>query len=297
MNRKVKPWIIAVFLFPGLLMYGYFFLVPAVQSFYYSLTEWNGFKDEKVFIGLDNFIDLAHDKTFLQAVGNTMLFMVLGGILVFAIALLFTYLITRPGFKGRKLFSNFFYFPNMVSQAALAVLWVFFFNPEFGLLNMVLNAIGLGELCIPWLGSRLSGMVCVIAVSCISYVGFYLILLLSGYDKIPVTYREAAALDGANDLACFFKITLPLMRDVLVISVSLWIINSIKYFELIWAMFKGKNAMLNTIGTYMFTMAFGVDVPVFKLGYGSAAAVVMFLMVAIFVGGFRKLFDREDLQY
>ena len=71
MNRKVKPWIIAVFLFPGLLMYGYFFLVPAVQSFYYSLTEWNGFKDEKVFIGLDNFIDLAHDKTFLQAVGNT----------------------------------------------------------------------------------------------------------------------------------------------------------------------------------------------------------------------------------
>lgn len=297
MNRKVKPWIVAVFLFPGLLMYGYFFLIPAIESFYYSLTEWNGFTAEKTFIGFDNFINLAHDKTFLQAIGNTMLFMILGGILVFAIALLFTYLITRPGFKGRKLFSNFFYFPNMVSQAALAVLWVFFFNPEFGLLNMVLNAIGLGKLCIPWLGSRLSGMICIIAVSCIAYVGFYLILLLSGCDKIPSTYREAAALDGASDLVCFFKVTLPLLRDVLVISISLWMINSIKYFELIWAMFKGKNAMLNTIGTYMFTMAFGVDVPVFKLGYGSATAVIMFLMVAVFVGGFRKLFDREDLQY
>ena len=282
MNRKVKPWIVATFLLPGLLMYGYFFFIPAIQSFYYSLTEWNGFKAEKVFIGLDNFISLLHDKTFLQALGNTMLFLLLGGVLIFSIALLFTYLITRPGFRGRKAFSNFFYFPNMISQAALAVLWVFFFNPEFGLLNMVLEAIGLGEWCIPWLGSRMSGMVCIIAVSCISFVGFYLILLLSGCDKIPNTYQEAASIDGATDLVCFFKITLPLLRDVLVISISLWIINAIKYFELIWAMFKGKSTMLNTLGTYMFTMAFGVDVPVFKLGYGSAIAVVYALILGIF---------------
>lgn len=230
MNRKVKPWIVATFLLPGLLMYGYFFFIPAIQSFYYSLTEWNGFKAEKVFIGLDNFISLLHDKTFLQALGNTMLFLLLGGVLIFSIALLFTYLITRPGFRGRKAFSNFFYFPNMISQAALAVLWVFFFNPEFGLLNMVLEAIGLGEWCIPWLGSRMSGMVCIIAVSCISFVGFYLILLLSGCDKIPNTYQEAASIDGATDLVCFFKITLPLLRDVLVISISLWII---KFSELV----------------------------------------------------------------
>ena len=104
-------------------------------------------------------------------------------------------------------------------------------------MNMVLEAIGLGEWCIPWLGSRMSGMVCIIAVSCISFVGFYLILLLSGCDKIPNTYQEAASIDGATDLVCFFKITLPLLRDVLVISISLWIINAIKYFELIWAMF------------------------------------------------------------
>lgn len=125
MNRKVKPWIVATFLLPGLLMYGYFFFIPAIQSFYYSLTEWNGFKAEKVFIGLDNFISLLHDKTFLQALGNTMLFLLLGGVLIFSIALLFTYLITRPGFRGRKAFSNFFYFPNMISQAALAVLYTF----------------------------------------------------------------------------------------------------------------------------------------------------------------------------
>lgn len=83
MNRKVKPWIVATFLLPGLLMYGYFFFIPAIQSFYYSFTEWNGFKAEKVFIGLDNFISLLHDKTFLQALGNTMIFLLLGGVLIF----------------------------------------------------------------------------------------------------------------------------------------------------------------------------------------------------------------------
>lgn len=232
MNRKVKPWIVATFLLPGLLMYGYFFFIPAIQSFYYSLTEWNGFKAEKVFIGLDNFISLLHDKTFLQALGNTMLFLLLGGVLIFSIALLFTYLITRPGFRGRKAFSNFFYFPNMISQAALAVLWVFFFNPEFGLLNMVLEAIGLGEWCIPWLGSRMSGMVCIIAVSCISFVGFYLILLLSGCDKIPNTYQEAASIDGATDLVCFFKITLGILGWVLMSSFK----TNLEIYQTPWAM-------------------------------------------------------------
>lgn len=136
-----------------------------------------------------------------------------------------------------------------------------------------------------------------IVVSSISFIGFYLILLLSGVDKIPITYQEAAAIDGAGDIVCFFRITLPLLRDVLVISISLWIINAIKYFELIWAMFKGANSSVQTLGTYMFSMAFGVEVPIFKLGYGAAISVVMFLMVAVLVGVFRRVFDRDDLQY
>ena len=297
MNRKVKPWIVATFLFPGLLLYGYFFLVPALRAFYFSLTEWNGFSDEKVFIGLQNFISMTTDQAFIVSLQNTLIFLVAGGVLIFVVTLLFTYLMTRRGFHGRKFFSNFFYFPNMISQAALAVLWVFFFNPTFGFLNMILSALGLDNLIISWLGSRTSALICIIVVSSISFIGFYLILLLSGVDKIPITYQEAAAIDGAGDIVCFFRITLPLLRDVLVISISLWIINAIKYFELIWAMFKGANSSVQTLGTYMFSMAFGVEVPIFKLGYGAAISVVMFLMVAVLVGVFRRVFDRDDLQY
>jgi ABC-type sugar transport system permease subunit len=84
---------------------------------------------------------------------------------------------------------------------------------------------------------------------------------------------------------------------VLVISVSLWIINAIKYFELIWAMFKGMTQYTQTLATYMYTVSFGVQVPIFKLGYGSAISVIMFLIVVVGISVFRKLFDREDLQY
>jgi len=295
MNRKVKPIIILGFLSPGLLLYGYYFFIPMIKSFYYSLTKWNGFSAEKTFIGLKNFKDLTSDKSFIMALQNTLAFMVFGGILVFVLCLLFTYLMTKKGFRGRKVYSRLFYFPNMVSQAALAVLWVFFFNPTFGLLNGILNWLGLASR--DWLGSRVSGIVCIIFATSFAFVGFYLTLMLSGYDRIPDSYIEAAKIDGAGDIACFFRITLPLLRDVLVIAVTLWIINILKYFELIYAMFKGFSSAMNTLGTYMYAMAFGSAVPIFQLGYGSAIAVIMFLLVVIFTGIFRKAFDREGLQY
>lgn len=297
MNRKVKPLVLVSFLLPGLAMFLYFVLVPMLRSFYISLTDWNGFTSDKTFIGLKNFQDLFSDATMRIALGNTLFYMVFGGVVVFALAIWFAYLLTKRGFRGQKAFSNFFYFPNMISPAALAVMWVFFFNTNFGLLNAILEKVGLGELIIPWLGSRGSAMVCITLVSCISNVGFYLILILSGINRIPPTYLEAASIDGAGSIRSFLSITMPLLRDVLVISVSLWIINSIKYFELLWAMFKGLTQYTQTLATYMYTVSFGVQVPIFKLGYGSAIAVIMFLIVVVGVGLFRRIFDREDLQY
>lgn len=297
MSRKVKPIVVIGFLFPGMLLYIYFFFVPMVKSFYISLTDWNGFSNDKTFIGLKNFVDLSKDKNFIAAFQNTLYFLVLGGIIVFFLTFFFTYLMTRKGFHGRKFYSNFFYFPNMVSQAALAVMWIFVFNPNFGLLNNILNALGLSKLIKVWLGSRMTGMTSIIFATSVSFVGFYLILFLSGYDRIPDTYLEAARIDGATDIQIYFKVVIPLLRDVIVISVTLWIINIIKYFELIWAMFKGYNVTFNTLGTYMYSVAFGVANPIFKLGYGSAVAVFMFVFVAVLAGSLRKIFDSETMQY
>lgn len=297
MNRKVKPHIVGLFLAPGLIMWIYFVLVPMLRSFYISLTDWNGFSAEKVFIGLKNYAELLKDPSMKIAVVNTLYFTVLGGVIVFALAIWFAYLMSKKGFKAKNAFSNFFYFPNMISPSALAVLWVFFFNTSFGLMDIILQKVGLGAWCIPWLGSRWSALTCIAVVSSFSNVGYYGMLILSGINRIPPTYLEAAAIDGAGSLKSFIKITLPLLRPVLVISVSMWIINSIKYFELVWAMFHGQSQVAHTMATYMYTLSFGQQVPIFRLGYGSAIAVIMFLIVIVSVGLFRAIFDREDLQY
>lgn len=297
MSRKVKPRIVVAFLAPGFIMFLYFVMIPMLRSFYISFTDWNGFSANKIFIGIGNFKDLLRDVTMKIAFRNTMFYLVYGGIVVFGLCLWFAYLLTKKGFRGQKAFSNFFYFPNMISAAALAVLWVFFFNPNFGLLNAILEKIGLASFIKPWFGDQKTALTCITLVSTISQVGFYLILVLSGINRIPSTFLEAASVDGASPIRSFFMITLPLLQDVLVISVSLWIINAVKYFELIWAMFKGSTQYTQTLATYMYTVSFGVQVPIFKLGYGSAVAIVMFLLVAILVGIFRLVFDRDGLQY
>lgn len=297
MNRKVKPAVVISFLAPGLILFTYFGIIPLFRSFYFSLTDWNGFNADKIFIGLQNYKDLFKDASFGLAIGNTLFYMIVGGLIVFSLAIWFAYLITKKRFKGQNFFSNFFYFPNMISPAALAVLWVFFYNPNFGILNVILQKIGLDGLIIPWLGTRFSAMTCITVASCISNTGYYLILIISGINRIPPDYLEAAALDGCGSVKAFFKITFPLLHDVLVIAVSLWIINATKYFELIWAMFKGLTQYTHTMATYMYSVAFGVQVPVFKLGYASAIAVIMFAVVFIGVGLFRRIFSGNDLQY
>ena len=299
MRRKGRLKVVIPFLAPAMILYIYFFIVPAIKAFYISLTEWNGFKVNKVYIGLDNFVTLLKDKNFGVATGNTFIIMSAGGLLTFGIALMFTFMLTQRGMKGRKFFPNLYYFPNMVSQAALAVLWAFVFSPNFGLLNNLLKAVGLESLEQVWLGSRPIAMASIIAASTWGFIGFYLLLLLAGVDKIPPTYYEAAGVDGANPLTVFTHITLPLLRDVIIISISLWMINIIKYFELIWALTKGGPAnATHTLATYMYMTSFGtVNVPSFRLGLGTAIGVIMFILVVIVVGLFRKIFEKEPLEF
>lgn len=298
MNRKGRAKIVIPFLLPAIILYAYFFMIPAVKSFYISLNSWNGFNKTKAFVGLQNFIELSKDEVFGVAIVNTLYYTFVGGLATFAIALLFTFFFAQKGMRGKGLFSNLFYFPNMVSQAALSVLWAFVFNPNFGLFNNIFTALGIKQYEPIWLGSRWMGITSITLASVLSFMGFYLILLIAGLDKIPGTYYEVASVEGASEILIFFKVTLPLLWDVLVIAISLWVISAMKYFEFVWALTMGGPAnQTHTIGTYMYLTAFGQNIPIFRLGYATAISVVMFVMVVILVGGFRKIFEGEQLEY
>ena len=131
------------------------------------------------------------------------------------------------------------------------------------------------------------------------YMGFYLILLYSAITKIPTSLFEAAVVEGAGRLYIFFKITLPLIWEILMISVTLWITNSLKLFEIVWGMTKGGPSMqTHVMGTYIYYNAFGTpQVVTFRLGYASTLAVALVVLVTLSVTIFRRLTTRETYEY
>lgn len=297
---KEKRRIIILYLLPALLLYAIFFAYPAIDALRISLTDWSGFSAEQTYIGLKNFIRIIKDGSFHIALQNSFLIMLGGGILIFFFAMMFAFLMTNcMSEKCRKFFLNLFYFPNMISSAAIAVVWSFIFDGNFGMVNNFLKTIGLGDLSVSWLGSRETGMAVLLFICLWTYMGFYLILINAGISKIPNTYVEAAKIDGASRLTCFFKITLPMIWDVVVIAVSLWVINSLKMFELIWSLTHGGPAnATHVMGTYIYLNAFGyMEMRSFQLGYATACAVVLLIVLMSVVLLFQRLTRRETYEF
>lgn len=280
--RKVSRKTLIMFLGLPLILYSVFFIYPAIKAFYISLTDWNGLAKEVHFVGLSNYKQMFADPIFKTALENTLIYTVGAGILVFALSLFFSYLLSLQRMKGKKFFRGLFYFPNMISSSAIALLFVFVLNPSFGLLANLLDSIGLESWISAWLGDRWSTLICVILISAWTSVGYYFLIFMSGIDKISGSYYEAARLDGASDFQIFTKITMPLLKDITIINMVLWLIGGVKYFDMIWALTQGGPAnQTHTLATYMYQNAYGVRyVTINNKGLGTATAVVMLLLIA-----------------
>jgi ABC-type sugar transport system permease subunit len=295
--RKERRHIIIPFLLPAGLLYLVFFIYPAVQALIVSLYDWSGFTPTWTYVGLDNFRELLRDQVFWGTLGFTLMILVVGGILVFGIAFLFTGVLSS-GIRGKKFFRAVLFFPNVVATVALATLWAFIYNYNFGLLNGFFKMIGLKELgSITWTGPGLITWAVLVAMVWI-YVGFYLVLLLAGVDKISPELFDAAKAEGANQLQVFFRITVPLLWDVLTVAIVLWGIGAIKQFEFMYA-FAGIRPPRDiwTTAVYMYILAFGKRDAVFRMGYGTAVAITLLILVIIFVLIARRLMRREAIEY
>lgn len=298
--KKQKYKIIIPFLIPAFFLYFLFYLFPTIDALRISFTDWSGFTARPNYIGIKNFQQILKDSSFHIALENTLLLMIVGGILVFFFALLYAYLLNNCiSEKSRKFFLNLFYFPLMISPAALGVIWGFVFDGNFGVVNDLLRKIGLSQYAIAWLGARPSAMCVLIFISLWTNMGFYLILINAGIAKIPPSFTEAAKIDGAGRLYIFFKITLPMIWDVLVIAISLWIINSLKTFEIVWSLTRGGPAnQTHVVGTYIYLNAFGfMEMRSFQLGYATACAVVLLLVLMLLVLLFRRLARRDTYEF
>jgi len=294
---KVRTRMIVLFLLPAGILYLFFFLVPAAWAFYFSVFDWSGFGEAKVFIGLGNYTELMKDSLFIKSFGNTMRILLIGGIVTFILAFLLTILI-NVGVRGKKFFRAMIFMPNVIATIALTTLWAFIYNPKFGLLNAILTKLGFVELGKTlWTASDKVFYSMLVALIWIQ-VGFMVVLLMAGRDKIPFEYYEAAKIEGANAFQMFRKITVPLMWDVITVATVLWSIFALKVFEFPYAFFGIQPPIqIYTVGIYLYIMGFGKRDPIYRLGYATAIGVVLLLAVIVVIMVIRWLMRREVYEY
>ncbi|MCA0344423.1 MAG: sugar ABC transporter permease, partial [Proteobacteria bacterium] len=202
------------------------------------------------------------------------------------------------GLWGKKLFRALIFLPNIIAVVAITTFWSFVFMPRYGLLTSLLKALGLtGLASISWTAPENVFFAMMVGLVWIS-AGFYTILILAGADKVPIDMYEAARLEGASTFQIFRLITLPMIWDVILITLVLWSIHAIKIVEFPYA-FGGPNIDQNlyTPAIYLYIMGFGQREPVYALGYSTAIGVALFFLTLVTIVLLRVVFKRERVEY
>ncbi|AGX06410.1 sugar ABC transporter permease [Bacillus sp. NRRL B-14911] len=279
---------IAAGLAPALLIYLVFAILPILQSFYYSLMEWNGFSAMK-FVGLDNFVQLFQDSLFWNSVKNN-IYVVLASVFGQVPIALFIALLLNRKIKGLKIFRTIGFLPVVLSTVVISLTWSLIFNSEQGLINELLRAVGLDFLAQNWLGDTKFSMIAVLVVVIWQFVGLYLIIFLAALQNVPQEVLEAAKIDGASEWTTTWKITIPMIWDTIIVAVILAISGSLKTFDLIYVMTHGGPAhSTDVMALYMFNETFSK----LQYGYGSAVSVVIFFFSLILIYTVTKLLGRK----
>ncbi|GIE97413.1 carbohydrate ABC transporter permease [Paractinoplanes rishiriensis] len=260
-------------LVPALVLHVVFVLSPYAQAFYLSLTDWTGVAGEARLVGAGNYARLAGDGLFLDAVRNNALLLAVVPLVTIALGLVLAGLLrSRRGAGGYQIV---YFFPQLLSLVVIAVLWGFVYNPNTGLLNSGLRAVGLGGLARSWLADPVFALPAVMAVLVWSSVGFYVVLFLAAIDAIPGELYEAAKLDGAGAWTTFWRVTLPLVRETVQVAFVYLGIAALDGFAVVQVMTVGPggpDGATEVIGLSLYRTAFTYG----KFGYASAMGVALF---------------------
>lgn len=264
------------FVAPALVLLLVFLVIPFILTIYYGFTDYNLLKpNEKTFIGVQNYVKLFQDKVFLKSIQNTFIFVILVVPLQVVLALGLALLINKK-MRGIAIFRMAFFAPTVLSLVVVSILWTYIFNPNNGLLNAMLEMVGLSTQ--PFLTSPTQAMICIVVLSAWQGCGFQMMIFLAGLQDIPGYLYEAAEVDGANAIDKFFHITLPGLRNISTFIALSIVISAFQLLVQPMMMTQGgpQNATM--------TIVYGIYQTGYKfrnVGYGSAMACVFTGMVLI----------------
>ncbi|MFI6359079.1 carbohydrate ABC transporter permease [Streptomyces sp. NPDC050743] len=269
--RRTPPLVLAFVLVP-LLAEALWVFWPALQGFYLALTSWDGVSAPK-FVGLGNFREMAGDDVFRSAVGHTVLWLLLFGGLSALLGLAAALLLQQER-RGVGFYRAALFLPVVFSLVATALVWQAIYQPD-GVLNRLLESVGLDSLRHAWLADQDTALYAVIVPALWRQIGYVMVLYLAGLKGIDPALYEAAKVDGAGAWQHFRHVTLPQLRGVNAVVLSVIIIDSLRSFDVVWSLTRGgPYHSSELLSTYMYSTAFQS----LRLGYGSALAVVIFLL-------------------
>jgi multiple sugar transport system permease protein len=264
----------AILLLPNVIGFLIFTLFPVIASFFLSFTSWDMLQPIK-WVGLQNYIDLFKDETFLKVFVNTLYFSAVTVPLGIVLSLLLAVALNQP-IKGKKLYRAAYFLPVISSMVAVAVVWQWIYNPEYGALNYLLSLFGIKGPS--WLTSTVWAMPAVMITSVWKGLGFNMLIFLAGLQSISDSYYEAAEIDGASWIDKFRYVTVPLLSPTTFFVTVMSFIGSFQVFDSVFLMTGGGPARsTSVIVHYLYENAFKY----FRMGYASAMAYVLFFMVLI----------------
>jgi len=297
---------IALFTSPALILFALFVVFPVASAARYSLYKWNGVKkfSEAEFIGFENYtralwggndpatqqaFKTAYSEPFWQAVGHNVLIIVASMAIQLPLALIIALILNRK-FPGRSIVRVIIFAPYVISEVIAGVMWFIIFDP-YGIATKFVESIGLSAPDGGWFESQTWGIWTVFFVVTWKYLGLAIILFLAGLSGVPQELQEAASIDGASWWQVQRRINIPLIGPTIRIWVFLSLIGSIQLFDMVWVLNRGgTQGQYATIATFM--MQFGY----FRkdVGFGSAVAVIMFLISLLVAVGYMLTVLRRD---
>ncbi|GEN29947.1 putative chitobiose transport system permease protein [Cerasibacillus quisquiliarum] len=272
-TNKLTPYL---FLLPGCVILGAFIFYPMLQAIWLSFTDYNMVSDPE-FVKFDNYEKLFQDELFWKTLKNTFIYLI-GVVPALVIIPIFLAVLVNQKLKGIGFFRSAYYIPVVTSLVVAGIAWDWVYK-ENGLLNYVLDLLGIIAEPIPWLTSTDTAIFAVMVVTVWKGLGYYMIIYLAGLQSIPTSLYEAAQIDGANWWQQHTRITIPMLMPFVLIVTIMSSIAAMKVFEEIYIMTGGGPLHASeTLVFYIYKEAFDR----LNMGYASAAGVVLFVLTLIF---------------
>lgn len=280
------------FIAPAFVFFTLFIIVPTLASVYYSFTSWDGLSPDVKFIGLANYREILFSARFHNALKNTFILTVFISILENAMALGLALLVDNVKW-GKNFFRSAFYIPVLISGIVSGFIWKIMYNYNFGAINSILNAIGMGDFRQDWLGNPSLTLIMVGVVLVWKGAGYYMIIYLASLQSVPTDVVEAAAIDGATPWQRFKAITLPLISGAFTINFTLSLINGLKVFDQISVMTDGGPGFTTeTIVYLLYKVGFNEG----RQGFGTAVGIVLLFIIIILNAVQQKFLKSREVQ-